>query len=358
MVFEDISERHLNNYTFIANCQRHKGTKMNRFEFLENLRYVKCLRTRVYRSDFTFYITSFEELQIFQAMYHLVNSTRFEMDEIFERKVFMIGLPQNIYTWFKNVRYETIYKQIINWFAASYVFDYGKDKIYEKQLYEPIRFEMLRVVSEYRQRIEGQNLRDDDKKKEIYNAVSRDLTGSHPPEILSSFGEVHHEIEWGVNEYFDIDFVMSYMRLDNWEKLAAKKFRDPLYRVESNSHILEMWKMLFNNFDETKNNVYQPVRMKRNRDYIYVAREGDTNRYKIGWTTNPEIEKKRLSQMQTSNSNILTIIYSFDVTSKAVEKALHNYFSDYNIHREWFELSEKDIKNLTNPDWRLLNNFI
>jgi predicted GIY-YIG superfamily endonuclease len=77
---------------------------------------------------------------------------------------------------------------------------------------------------------------------------------------------------------------------------------------------------------------------------VYVIRSGQTNLYKIGRTTDI---KRRLKQLQTMNSNNLSIwklIYCHDAI--AMETSLHQKFKPFRKQGEWFSLNENCLKEI------------
>jgi len=71
------------------------------------------------------------------------------------------------------------------------------------------------------------------------------------------------------------------------------------------------------------------------RGFVYFIIEEDTGRVKIGKTTNtPE---DRLRSLRTGNSHPLKLIcYMETMYPEILERKLHNRFSPYRIHGEWF----------------------
>ena len=69
---------------------------------------------------------------------------------------------------------------------------------------------------------------------------------------------------------------------------------------------------------------------------VYLIRGNDSN-YKIGIAKNP---KQRLKQLQTGNSDKLTLIetYESEFASK-IESALHHWYGHARSEGEWFDLS-------------------
>ena len=75
--------------------------------------------------------------------------------------------------------------------------------------------------------------------------------------------------------------------------------------------------------------------------YNYIIQEFATSHYKIGFSENVQ---DRLNQHQTSNSNLLVMVYkSFSVHSELIESLLHQLYKDTNKRGEWFELENKDV---------------
>jgi predicted GIY-YIG superfamily endonuclease len=84
---------------------------------------------------------------------------------------------------------------------------------------------------------------------------------------------------------------------------------------------------------------------------VYLIR-GNDGKYKIGIAKNP---KKRIKQLQTGNSDELTLIETYpSENASKIESALHRQFSHVKLNGEWFDLSIKEesqfIKNCENID--------
>jgi predicted GIY-YIG superfamily endonuclease len=70
---------------------------------------------------------------------------------------------------------------------------------------------------------------------------------------------------------------------------------------------------------------------------VYLLKSDYTGYYKIGVSKNPA---KRIKQLQTGSSEDIRLIYSYssEIPYK-LEMALHNFYSMYNVNREWYNLS-------------------
>lgn len=74
--------------------------------------------------------------------------------------------------------------------------------------------------------------------------------------------------------------------------------------------------------------------------HIYIIRAGDTNRYKIGFTSKAPSERMR--QLQTANALPLSLIAYWQAPS-SVETKVHALFQTSRLEGEWFELSADQV---------------
>lgn len=75
-------------------------------------------------------------------------------------------------------------------------------------------------------------------------------------------------------------------------------------------------------------------------DKIYLIKSLNEGVYKIGVSKNPW---KRLQEVQTGNPSPIEILYLYETENAyKIETALHNRYSHFNTHGEWFELSIKE----------------
>lgn len=85
--------------------------------------------------------------------------------------------------------------------------------------------------------------------------------------------------------------------------------------------------------------------------YIYVARAGDSNAYKIGWATSP---RQRFSNLQVGNHTPIDVLSVFPVSGRHVERKIHDIFANQRIRGEWFSLTTTDLLDIMDEDRRLL----
>jgi hypothetical protein len=81
--------------------------------------------------------------------------------------------------------------------------------------------------------------------------------------------------------------------------------------------------------------------------FVYLLLETDKNgdeRHKIGITKNPV--EKRIKQLQTGNSNIITLLHSYQTEHyRNVEHMLHKKFINQKTEtkNEWFYLEDEQV---------------
>jgi Rha family phage regulatory protein len=80
----------------------------------------------------------------------------------------------------------------------------------------------------------------------------------------------------------------------------------------------------------------------RDRQFVYVFKNPLTNYVKIGITNNID---KRQAQLETGAGVKLELIYNSVITTNArdIERLAHEYFKDYNIFGEWFDVDSNVV---------------
>jgi predicted GIY-YIG superfamily endonuclease len=87
---------------------------------------------------------------------------------------------------------------------------------------------------------------------------------------------------------------------------------------------------------------------------VYLIRSND-GRYKIGIAKNP---KRRIKQLQTGNSDLLTLIESYEtINARRIESSLHSKYSYARKEGEWFDLSINEEIEFISECNRLDNMF-
>jgi len=73
---------------------------------------------------------------------------------------------------------------------------------------------------------------------------------------------------------------------------------------------------------------------------VYLLKSDYTGYYKIGVSKNTA---KRVKQLLTGSSENISIVFTFESTIPyKVESALHNFFRQNRVNREWYNLSLED----------------
>lgn len=351
----------IENYVFIADCKRERGTKLERESFQELLKDVQALRCQVYDNRFTFYIHNRNSYADLFDLHSIVNSNTEDYDKLFNRKVFLVGFPPRLYSWLRNLSFDMLQLQIQNWIAASVYFNPEDATILEEQIYEPTYQSAMKILHRYSS-VSNDHDNHNTYQKQIdqYHLISTQLTGAKPPEFLSQLGRNQPNQEWGLNRYLNFEIAVAYLRNDDWDHIVVNRSEDKMRRSESNSLLFEKWNMVYKRYPVTKDNIINSSKNSRKRHFVYVLREGDSRRYKIGWTLDPVVEN-RIKGLQTGNSFKIKPMGIFEVTSKSIENAIQNFFKDNKINeggREWFILQDRELRLLLDKEWRLQQNFI
>lgn len=94
---------------------------------------------------------------------------------------------------------------------------------------------------------------------------------------------------------------------------------------------------------------YRPKKEKKKTPgFVYLAKCHHTGFFKIGFSKKVNV---RIKQLQTANSNI-ELFKDYAVDDSLVEKELHKKYTELNVNKEWFNLSEYhlfEIDNFLNP---------
>lgn len=82
----------------------------------------------------------------------------------------------------------------------------------------------------------------------------------------------------------------------------------------------------------------------KKKGFLYLIRDEFTAYIKIGISLNPN---KRIKELQTGNSNQLTLLYSIQTEYyMKLESTLHRHYKYLNITNEWFDLSINELNEI------------
>lgn len=363
---------------FIGNCLINKIAKQSRDTFLQNLSHIKYIRTRPLKAFSILPITEEDWIAI-DRFYAIVNKGDFGLKANFPNdrpssKIFGLYIPIGLYKWFFNADLKTIQKQILLYCATIYYFNN-----IPKGLFTPLYNEIKKLIEKYYL----------DKDKDISSLLkdaALDYCNTQMPTFISPFAIDAEEKEdiyvrtayfncfdwnyfvlnkvtkWYAWAYFNERVGLKpnsneeHKLIDIPEVFRKEIHKDRLKRSESDQETWSKWLMTFRRYPISKSHIYSLYCEESAAGYIYVFRSGLSNRYKIGWTSDGNIEKRKAS-LQTGSSEPLIIIEFFPVGGRKAEKSIHNIFSKNRISGEWFELTEEELANLLSLDWRRENNI-
>lgn len=81
---------------------------------------------------------------------------------------------------------------------------------------------------------------------------------------------------------------------------------------------------------------------KRMHDYVYIIKDGD--RYKIGYSGDPE---RRLKSLQTGNPRKLELVFRFKTLwAEPLEYYLQDHFKSKQTRGEWYALTDKELNEM------------
>lgn len=244
--------------------------------------------------------------------------------------------------------------------------------------------EANRIIQRY---YSGKDIYDYTTLTEAYNAAALDYFNSQMPAFLPSPGEDFNDIVFVRTAFFRNDdwdrFVLN--KVTKWYKWAyidkrqepAPSERDREKLVEIPEQLLDelvysgkfvngssdtdqetwsKWLMTFHRYPMTKSHIYSLFSDDSAPGYIYIIRAGLSSKYKIGWTEDKNIEKRKAG-LQTGSPDPLIIVDFFPASSRKTEQTIHEIYRRNNVLGEWFELSDEAVSNLSSPEWRKQNNI-
>jgi len=372
--------------------------KLSRTEFLNRVSNVKGIRTK--ESKIGFYLNDIEKLNRLENLHKIVNTGNFKGQIISQDILFAIGLPRKLFLWLKNITVTTLHKQLLNWHTAYLAFN----PLAVEELDPLILAEVNQLLKQYypdnfKEKFYIEDIDDDyeyiikrDNALKHYYDISEKYSGSLPPEFLKNpYREPLSNIkeddyDWGLFPDCEFSILISYFNILDWiiivEKNKKKLYEfhkyslennritsketdemiergndDTLQRSESDCEIWQKWKYTFNNYETRKEYTYSIIPKKESKvGYVYLNQD-ETGATKIGWTTKTGTE--RISGIQTGNPTKLTERGRFNASNSKTEKVLHKLFEAKKARdgSEWFWLTEEDIENILDSEWRISNNI-
>ena len=375
---------------FIANCLINEIASQSRKDFLQRLEHVRNVRTNLLNA-FSLFPTTEADWAAIERFYVIVEKGDFG-DADFpssglrsNAKVFGVYIPNQLYEWFANTSLSTIKKQITLYSATVYHYFMGDGR--PKNLFPPLYSELQQIIAKH-------YVSTDRELEDAYETAAQDYYHSLVPPLLSidSFcdrvqkarGSGCHDNLLIRTAYFNATdwnhhVLHKTTRYILWKYIDDEKgpkpaeedyniavnipehylenvYEDKLKRSESDEETWSKWLLTFRRYPITKSHIYSLFDEDGGKGYVYIAKAGISNHYKIGFTENSDIDK-RLSAHQTSSHEKIERIGSFPVSSKKTERTIHKKFSHKKVRGEWFELSDEEVKDLLSSEWRKKNNI-
>lgn len=366
---------------FIANCFINKDANQSRYTFLERFDHIKFIRTGYFKA-FSSLPKSEKDIVAIDQFYSVVNKGDFGnsnfplQDARPSSKPFGIYVPVDLFHWFSRNSIQTIHKQIVLYNACIY---------YSNKMPETpfiiLKKEIDNLINKY---FRNKDLWNYDKIITAYNDAALDYYNSQVPLFLSLQNyDIKEDIFVRTAYFSDYDWNCYVLHkvtknvlwrdfnnktglkpspeerddlVDLPEQHLERIYEDDLERSESDEDTWSKWLLTFHRYPMTKSHIYSLYNKENTSGYIYLFRSEHTNRCKIGWTEDEDVEKRK-SQIQTASPETIEIVGFFPVSGRKSEKTLHRLFSEKKVIGEWFELSKDDIHNLLSPEWRRTNNI-
>jgi hypothetical protein len=389
------------NLEIVIDAHIHDQAKISRDTFADRISNVKGIRTKEF--PLGFYLDDISKLSRLEQLHQIVNTGKFKGQTFTDNKLFAIGVPQKLFLWFKNTTATTLHKQLLHWHAAYYAFNSFQE--FADEEFDPLVLKEVKKIlkqfypENFKEKFYIDNIENSKKYKatkeyglKYYYEKSEEYTGSLPPEFLKNpYRDPLSSIEdsdydWGLLPNCKFSLLISYFNELDWiiiaersktkliefhkwsidnKRMSIKEIddiiqnadNDTLQRAESDSDMWQKWKYTFQNFEIRKEFTYSLVPKNNSHGgYVYLQQD-ETSATKIGWTKNEGFQRK--AGNQTGNPTVLTEIGRFMASSTKTETVLHEMFRDKQTRRggEWFWLTESDIENILNYEWRMKNNI-
>ena len=360
-----------------------KSSKLSREEFLRRIKCVSGIRGGEKHYDdgfdslpsFSYFPRKLESWTLMERFHQLVNEGDFSvLDERTTYRIFALVLPAKLTSWLLNVKLATFHLQILNWLAAWTKFHRTLPDERVTSLPPGIRERVDEIRAAHygsgfsREELWGETA-ETGRPTELlkhYDEVSITLTGALPPEILKlrvgdlddvdlkSWGLEHGR--WGTwpDMYFPYRYACMYER--DWEAIVVRGEND---KFERDAVVLwEKWLHTFTLYPKRRTHLFEVVGPAVQTGFIYLFRGNEIGHFKIGWTAD-EDPYARKRGLKTGSAEELIPAGHFRAASKQTETTVKNLFAAKRTRPdgEWFALSEQDVANLLDEDWRTRNNI-
>lgn len=99
-------------------------------------------------------------------------------------------------------------------------------------------------------------------------------------------------------------------------------------------------------YNQNKEEENKSINNKEKKCYVYLMKDTTNNYHKIGISNKPRYRERTLQSEKPTIELICCKQFPSRKIAESFEKALHNTYSEKRIRGEWFNLNDKDIKDL------------
>lgn len=348
---------------FVINPYVHKASEHSRSEFAQRMDILNTFKVSD-QDGLNFYIRSAREFNYIRHIKEAICESKFEnLDHMYltgRRHHFGIRLPNTTYSWIKNCDITTIYKQITCWLASLYSTHENKE-LMRGEIYKPLLQEIERLFNKYFFESNLDITHNDsstEEKHKAYLDICKEYYKSYPPEVLSHPGSLRYSApenilrdSWDINGRFSCKVKHYYLHESEYQNLVKNPRPRPDLLQEADTEDFQQWIHTFSSYDSCKKNSYSFFPEEDIHGFIYVFEQGSSGIFKIGFTSDSNIEKRKKA-LQTGNPIKLRIAGYFPCPSIKTERVIHSLFKSYRKEGEWFELSPNTVCDLLDETWR------
>jgi len=361
-----------------------KKSGLSRAEFLKRIWSFKKLRLHSVMTPqeatrfpvFSFFPRTLESWALLERLHNLVNKGDFSVfDGRTSDFIAVLVLAPQLTTWLLDTRIATLQNQVLNWVAAYRAFHSefpdkktsslppGLDEKVESIIRKHYsgRFSSDEVW-EMSNRTGPQDFLDH------YLQVSKELTGGPPPEILQLLNWQVRDVrtqEWGLDSSdsgewigFDFHYDYGYIRGDDWKLFIVEGQECELPAAESSEDLRQKWLHTLELYPTRKSHLFSILGGDVQLGYVYILRSETTGHHKIGFTAG-SAPYGRIASLQTGSPERLIPVGHFRAASQKTEAVVQRHLAAKRLRPdgEWFTLSQDDLSNLLDEDWRIRHNI-
>ena len=175
--------------------------------------------------------------------------------------------------------------------------------------------------------------------------------------------DLNSDIQLIINDFKEVDYLASNGQAYKEYELGEMATMQLMFKYSTEyrvSFIVSFAKMKQAIKDMFKARVVESVlpQDSRSRQFVYVIRNPENDKIKIGVSNNVE---KRLHVLETGAGTKLDLVYKSIVCSNAfdIENMVHKHFNEYRVFGEWFQIDASKVINfLEQQQYVLKSEFV